>query len=800
MKKFLPSFLTALFIATSSYGATLTPEQALSRITEPGMRAKISARNKPELKMTRFVDDRPVIYLFSNGADRGFIAVSADDSSIPVLGYSDEGTFTGNEKELPDGFVYWMTSLGEQIALNEGTYTPRQSAARAPIAPMVQTKWNQSAPFNNDCPTINGTRCVTGCVATAMAQAMKYYNYPTKGTGQSQYDWSYKKPNDPKTYTESLSFNYGETTFDWANMIDSYNGTYTDQQAAAVANLMYACGVSVEMSYSTGSSGAISRNMVNALVNYFGYSNSAQYCQRNYYTLDDWETLIYDNLNNYGPVLYGGQSNTGGHEFICDGYSNGYFHFNWGWGGTSDGYFVLTALNPSDQGIGGSTGGYNFSQDIIIKLSTDNTSQNALERMYLNADLTVVDQTSTLGSYFQYKTGIFNGSNFTFDSVTIGFQITSESDGSSTFMRSFSTTNLKPNYGYSPTTTLSALLPSDLAPGKYIIRPAFICPNGNNVVTLVEAPINIRSFYIMEVDGKNVTFTAPVTAELDVKDLEFVTDTYLNTLFKMTGTLTNISDSREYYNPVAIVAYDSEGNAVAAGEKMMLDLQPGETLDWEYLSTLSALSGVTVTTGKSYDFYLCKVTETYSSSLPGYITTYTKLGSPVSGVINAQPEQATLSITDLKVTTNDKVFTATATVNCSSGYFAGTLPLYIFPGVGGRSIGSSNSDFFCVGATTRAVDSSAKINYWFIFEPAESNTSYFAQILYNGKWVSNQAAFTTGTVTGIEEITEEVSDVVRTEYYTLTGTRLIERPTERGIYIVREYLIDGSVRAKRVAF
>ena len=227
-----------------------------------------------------------------------------------------------------------------------------------PVGPLVKTKWNQSAPYNLYTPKISDVNTPVGCVATSFGQAMKYFNYPESGEGKKTYKWG----------TRNLSIDFSRTKFEWDNMLDVYTGDYTEDQAKAVSTLMRAVGYSVEMNYTANGSGAASYLIVRALVDYFKYDKSVDYYTRLNYSDDEWSRMIYNNLVNCGPVIYNGTSPLdGGHSFICDGYDGkGYFHINWGWGGVSDGYYALTALTPEIQGIGGSMGGFNYSQDAVL--------------------------------------------------------------------------------------------------------------------------------------------------------------------------------------------------------------------------------------------------------------------------------------------------------------------------------------------------------------------------------------------------------------------------------------------------
>ena len=170
---------------------------------------------------------------------------------------------------------------------------------------------------------------------------MNYWKYPERGKGTITYTAS--------TIQKRLSMNFAAKAFDWANMLDRYEaGQYDDTQAGAVAYLMKACGYAVKMDYGTDSSGALAMNVANALTRYFDYDGNIDYQLRQYYSSTEWAEKMYANLRDVGPVIYGGGSMIGGgHSFICDGYSSdGYFHFNWGWTGMSNGYFKLEGLNP----------------------------------------------------------------------------------------------------------------------------------------------------------------------------------------------------------------------------------------------------------------------------------------------------------------------------------------------------------------------------------------------------------------------------------------------------------------------
>ncbi len=275
--------------------------------------------------------------------DGGFVVVAADDCSLPIIGYSDQGRF--DYGQAPDGLLFMMDETSRGIATmvaqgrtassdvlccwkNLEDYGVMRPERNNPlVGPLVQQRWNQDSPYNMYCPS----GCPTGCVATAMAQLMKYWDWPTQGTGEHSYQWN----------GQTLSANFGETTYDWDNMIDYYGTGATQEQKQAVATLMYHCGVSVNMMYEPGGSGAYSADVPIAINTYFSYSDRATHIAKgaNY---DEWIALLKSNIDQHIPIYYSGQSSEGGHAFVCDGYdADDLFHFNWGWGGSSNGYFLI---------------------------------------------------------------------------------------------------------------------------------------------------------------------------------------------------------------------------------------------------------------------------------------------------------------------------------------------------------------------------------------------------------------------------------------------------------------------------
>ena len=401
--------LISLFLSLFSYADQITLETAKD--------AAISFINKKtdlntDSSRTQLVyinqnNDVNYFYVF-NFNDSGYVIVSGDDDVYPILGYSDEGVFVLENENL--ALVKFLENYKNQISyviqnnidatedvenswnalLDKNNFRLNQSNNQFSIVePLISVKWGQAPYVNDQCPLDeengieqNGYRAVTGCPATAMAQIMKYWNYPEQGTGFKSYDH--------ETYG-TLSANLGGTYYNWNAM-----PTYVNNPNEAVAELMYHCGVAVEMQYGPTLSGSyviedyspsIEQTCENAYKTYFGYNpDTLEGIIRSYtdqngnlvenYSDSEWINLMKDELNNSRPIQYAGFGGGGGHTWVCDGYdSNDFFHMNWGWGGQSDGYFTLISLSPDELGTGGGTGGFNDTQQVLIGIQPMNIDQ-----------------------------------------------------------------------------------------------------------------------------------------------------------------------------------------------------------------------------------------------------------------------------------------------------------------------------------------------------------------------------------------------------------------------------------------
>lgn len=289
--------------------------------------------------------DNSLMYIYNSAESKSFVIVGGDTNADFVLAYSLNNTF--NMNDMADGakdiLSAWCRQIEDARKNNKPINITRQST-RTNDARLYETaNWSQSEPYNRKALTIDNKRSLTGCVATAMSILCYYYKWPNNGVGTTP-EYTYVSIADNKTY--SVSANPLGHTYEYDKMIacyDSENVNYTEEQANAVAALMKDMGTAVMMQYHPDGSSAYSQDVVSAFINYFGYSKKTTLAYGDDYSYEEWANLIRETLRNYGPTYFSGVSHfEGGHAFVVDGYDeNNYFHFNFGWNGTNNGYYTL---------------------------------------------------------------------------------------------------------------------------------------------------------------------------------------------------------------------------------------------------------------------------------------------------------------------------------------------------------------------------------------------------------------------------------------------------------------------------
>ena len=506
MKKLFIAAMAAGLTVTAS-ARTLSADEALDRVLgDAPNQALAKSINTTGIRLVG-ADANQAYYVFASDSQTLF--VSGDDQAEALLGYTDT-PLVSLDAANPE-LKWWLSQYARQIeharqsgvtrSVSDGARrVGAKTAARHNIAALVKTNWDQGAPYNNQCPKLNNKTTYTGCVATAMAQVMYYYKWPAAGTGTASYYWT----NGRKTLTSSLT-----STLDWDNMLLTYatatSGTTT--QRNAVATLMKMCGYACQMDYggdSQGGSAAMTPDMVNALINNFNYDKGMRYEYRDYYTAEQWDEMMYNNLVEYGPILYGGTGSEGGHQFICDGYrTDGYYHMNWGWNGDSDGYFLLNALNPSSLGAGGGAGGFNYQQDAVLAIQKP-VSGSTLQKAYLSIEGTLTASVSGRTVTLTAGSGDYDGfANMSQNSgvFTIGVRIT-DPNGKDSYTTIYTNQTID---ALNMFTSMSFTLASGLANGKYTVTPVYKLSGDTSWTPFRYYLESGKQSVVVEVNGSTVT-------------------------------------------------------------------------------------------------------------------------------------------------------------------------------------------------------------------------------------------------------------------------------------------------------
>jgi len=303
------------------------------------------------------VDGNPLFYAFQ--MNPGFVIISADDVYTPVIGYSFEGGFSLDN--APAHYRGFILNYAEQVKfarenniqaspefevawneLRQEDVTYMTVTRDRDVEPLLHHNWDQGSPYNILCPEDPagpGGHVWVGCVATAMAQIMYYWRYPEVGTGQHCYT-----PGN-MSYGQQCAY-YGQTHYNWEGM----NNSIDNRNPYPNAELQYHCAVSVNMNFSPDGSGSQSYLVPGSLNSYFQY-NSAQYKEKQNYTLTNWIALLKADIDQGYPLYYSGYNpSQGGHAFVCDGYQGDNFHFNFGWSGSGNGYYTLSDVGGFYQG------------------------------------------------------------------------------------------------------------------------------------------------------------------------------------------------------------------------------------------------------------------------------------------------------------------------------------------------------------------------------------------------------------------------------------------------------------------
>lgn len=814
------AIIATLLCAASAQAARLTPAQALRRaassdMTPAAVKSASSRAASPVLSYTmKDPDGNPTLYVFDRSdtnTDAGYIIVPADDAvRATVLGYADSGSF--DPDNIPANMLWWLGQYSRQIQYTvENTaaqtldVTAASSESRPEIEPILQTYWGQEEPYNDLCPVVNGVRCPSGCVATAMAQVMKHHNWPESATGS----FSYK----PYDVTETLSLQLDTVPLQWDKMLASYNSESAADARLAVARLMYAAGVAIHMEYTPYSSGGDYVTASKVLINNFGYSRSLHCINRNYYPLDQWTDIIYTELSQNRPVLYSGRNDEGGHAFVADGYRSGdYFHINWGWNGVSNGYFLVTALNPEVQGVGGSASGYNISQTIVVGMQP---APQDLDAEYVPAIEFMSGFTTPKNTYtradgteitFRDLHGIFNNSPGTVN-ITMGVRLTSKADGTVTYIPAEKTMKLLSGQAFVSYTVPASEFPQS---GEYTVEPALLTSAGEWIAGCL-VNLNHTRELNLTCSGSTLYFISEADAAITVTDLTAQSPLYPGKTYIISATLT--AGDQEYLSKVTPVII-RDNTEITKGDPAEVDILPGQpqTITWvgEFSSSLA--------TGPCEIALVDYANQIICQAVPDTIETAPAEEAEIS-VTTSFPGQGTLGhaeSTPAEVSFSD--FHALISVECTAGYFADDIfgQLYYaehrgIRTVGGRYIGIKHGQTATVDLTDDMSD--LELGHTYIILPWAKDAKQIADPIYFRSTTSGietiEAPHTLAISPNPADSYIEISSdtpIASATIYSIAGTEVIHTrlpgtdtsatisvdPLPAGIYLLRAGMTDGT--------
>lgn len=483
-------------------------------------------------------------FFIFGGGQNGFVVISGDDKLPPVLAFSDEGDFENGV--IPDALKSILTNFSvnfenTKIFNAKGEQTALRSASSA--APLLgNIMYGQVGAFNDKMPEYNEKKAAAGCVAVAMAQIMKYYEYPERGTGELSY----------KTDTREIdvSVTLGEA-YDWDNMLDFYeNDAYTDAQKDAVSTLIFHCGAAVSMNYFSdddGASGARFSDLPDALLNNFGYDKNLYLTSRDLFTLEEWTEMLREEIDNGRPVAYSGSNvKDGGHAFIIDGYApDNFFHVNWGWSGTYNGFYSIDLLDyePYYDGSGTSSS-YAYGNFAVLGIQPPNENSEFRHSLYVDSPISTGDiaSVSRFGS-FDLKKVLLSNIGRDFD----GFASVALCDENDDIVAHLiNAAPLKVESGKSAGFSIGGLsLPISVKNGKYKVSVAFSF-DGENWSLPHRSKQNKQ--LLMEVTSSAINFSYQ-EPEISFKDASVAVlhNLYENNQADFSLSLTNSSDEEYIY-------------------------------------------------------------------------------------------------------------------------------------------------------------------------------------------------------------------------------------------------------------
>ncbi len=761
MKKIITSCALMALIAFQGQARELSENEAMNIAQSFFNHSSVAQRApiKTPLQLTTAykassMEDENLLYVFNRGENDGFIIIAGDDTADEmVLGYSDNGTF--DYELMPENMRYWLNGYENEIAAARHAGQQRAKAEayvslfNKNVGPLVEARWSQDEPYNGQCPEYGtATRCATGCVATAMAQIMYHHKYPEHGVGT-------------KEITSGASIeviDFANTTYEWDLMTPVYSSLSTPEECDAVATLMYHVGRSVNMMYGSAS-GAVSADAAHAWATYWNYDKGVIHRDRQYYTIEEWEKLIIEEIDNSRPILYHGQSPEGGHAFVLDGYnSEGYVHINWGWNGMSNGYFKLHALTPEKQGIGGFSGGYNTGQGAIFGIQPNKNGKNTIE---ITAKSVTVNRASyNLGEEVATVVSGMANSGWSLASFSVGYMIY---DTNETLIDCIKSEDYTINASSSISTqNIPFTLPTTLANGEYRIYLAHTDAYGNWKHVAME--LNTMPYLHVQVTDGVAEFITDENGEIFATAVECLNEEiYTNRYATFSITMSNPM-LHEYFGSIYVSIYESKGKfEQRKSDAIALSIPAGKEITIEIPIKIEVSKGsycVFITDGKKK-----KMSESY----------------PIT--VLAEPAAAELQVSNFRLITHAKdLMQVEYTITNNGGEYNGKLrPWVLFTNH------QSTSSYVNTEIVSIKQGESMNFTQTWAFEDGVVGEDYICSLWYDDSRTGGMSQL------GNEEITFKLDK--ETGLDDITTNRIAVYPNPTNDYIV----VEDAVTIDRVA-
>jgi hypothetical protein len=756
--------ITLLFLALSALSLSAEPvdrntafREASAFMSQRGIALSQSSKTSAFRAPARNKVDC-AYYVFNADNKQGFVVVAGDDAVEPILGYADKGEFRADS--VPEGLSYLLDSYSSQIvylrlhpAMKVATITHNA------ISPLVTTSWDQGTPYNLYCPTVakEKSRSYTGCVATAMAQVMYFHRWPTSSTAAIP-AYSY-------TYDENTTVDVdgaSSTVINWEAMKPYYGDDSTSEGAKAVAQLMVLAGKSVQMVYSSYSSGASASAIPYALKTYFNYDDSTRYITRSDFTNAQWDSIVYNELVQQRPVILSGTSIAGtysnGHAFVCDGCdSNGLYHINWGWGGYSNGYFRLALLNPDGEGAGGieGGGGYSINQGAVVGIQSDKGSSYTEDVVMTVSDFSSTTTTAKTIHGLDYSIPLTGGCyNMTSSaqSFAVNLQLYNENGDK---MKSMSlATMTEYSIGYGCYLDANFKIPAKTADGTYYIKVTTKSANS----TSFSLAKNANVYYVKVVIANSVATMTNYGPAVSAANMQVEGNLQVGSVQEITADFTNSGTS----NVGEAYLFCDDERITGAG----MNIDPGTTSQMTFNWTPSSegtytLSLTTDADGKSV---VSSTQVTIGAAKEYKMAGEFAIENAKDTVIQGTTIQGTMTLTNNSSSDFNDIVTIYPTYRSGGHLYYYTL--------------SSQRVKLAAGASTQIS---------FSFPDMEDDLNYVMVATYMslGKHTSiiDKHGYILSTSQGIEQVTTSDSSTDAGSTFNLQGVRMPEGQLPAGIYI-----------------